>query len=110
MARFVVAAIWMNAYLDNLFHMDSSTASSFDPSPSFCSNSPQFSTPGRLEYYDVAGGLMKFILKEKGPQIKASLPSGSVQFERQSHVQRRQNCLSYGFTRFLFMNCLQKPH
>ena len=29
MARFLVAAIWMNAYLDTLFHMDSSTGTTY---------------------------------------------------------------------------------
>ena len=29
MARFIVAAIRMNAYLDNLFHMDSSTGTTY---------------------------------------------------------------------------------
>ena len=29
MARFIVADIWMNAYLDNLFHMDSPTGTTY---------------------------------------------------------------------------------
>jgi hypothetical protein len=41
-----------------------------------------------------------------GQLIKASLPSESAQFG-QSNIQRCQNCLSYGLTLFLFMNCLQ---
>ena len=42
-----------------------------------------------------------------GQQIKASLASGSAQFERQSLRHSGVSKLSHGLTRFLFMNWLQ---
>ena len=52
--------------------------------PLFLQRQSKVSPTWRLEYYDVAWGLTK-VLKEKGlaaVRFKASLPSGSAQFER----------------------------
>jgi len=82
-------------------------ASSFNPHPSFCSDSPKYPLHGGLSITTLLGASRRFW--KRRVWLRSDLRRRCLVEVRNLNdtIQRCQNCLSYDLTLFLFMNSLQ---